>query len=71
MRAEGRTHSALTPRDIRLSEEGLIKILSLEMVGMHSDHDISKESTPKDLVPTILKCYLMEEISNESPEYLD
>ena len=42
IRVEGRSHAALTTKDIRLNEEGLVKILSLEMVGMDKDHDLNK-----------------------------
>jgi len=39
IRIDGRSHAALSAKDIRLNEEGLVKILSLEMVGMEGDHD--------------------------------
>jgi hypothetical protein len=39
IRFEGRSHSALKAKDLRLTNEGVVKILSLEMVGMDSDHD--------------------------------
>jgi hypothetical protein len=70
IRVEGRSHSALSTKDIRLNEEGLVKILSLEMIGMDSDHDASKEGTTKQLALTILNCLLMENITNDSDDFL-
>lgn len=59
IRVEGRCHAALTAKDIRLTEEGTVKILGLEMVGMDKDHDPTKEGTTKQLAITILHCLLM------------
>ena len=66
IRAEGRSHAALKTKDIRLNEDGLVKLLSLEMIGLDSDHDLSKEASTKQLAITILNCLLMEEITNDS-----
>ena len=38
IRLEGRCHSALSTKDIRLNQDGLIKILAIEMVGMEGDN---------------------------------
>jgi hypothetical protein len=70
IRIDGRSHSALSAKDIRLNEEGLVKILSLEMVGMDGDHDVNREGTTKQLALTILNCLLMEEITNDAEEFL-
>ena len=70
IRVEGRSHSALSTKDIRLNEEGLVKILSLEMIGMSSDHDPNREGTTKQLAITVLNCLLMEEITNNSDDFL-
>lgn len=59
IRFEGRSHSALAAKDIRLTEEGLVKILSLEMVGMDKDHDPNKEGTTKQLAITVLSLLMM------------
>jgi hypothetical protein len=40
------------------------------MVGMDNDHDLNEEGTPKQLALTILNCLLMDEITNDSQEYL-
>lgn len=66
IRFEGRSHSALRTKDLRLTHEGIVKILSLEMVGMEPDHDPNQEGTVKQLALTILNCILMDEITNES-----
>ncbi len=59
IRVEGRCHAALTLKDIRLNQDGLVKVLSLEMVGLDADHDFSKEGTTRQLAVTILNCLLM------------
>jgi len=56
IRLEGKAHSAIKPKDIRLTQEGIVKILALEMVGMESDHDLSIEGQPKDLALTMMNC---------------
>ena len=70
IRTEGRSHAALKAKDIRLNEEGLVKILSLEMVGMDKDHDLNKEGSTKQLATTILSCLTLEEITNNATPYL-
>ena len=70
IRIEGRCHSALAPKDIRLNEEGLVKILSLEMIGMESGQDLNTEGTTRQLAVTILHCLLMEDIGNDSEHFL-
>lgn len=64
IRFERRSHSALKTKDIRLTSEGVVKILSLEMIGMDSDHDANEEGTTRQLALTVLNCLLMEEITN-------
>ena len=59
IRADKRSHSALKAKDIRLSDEGVVKLLSLEMIGMEPDHDLTKEASTKQLAVTILNCLLM------------
>ena len=38
IRVEGRAHSAIKARDIKLTPEGVVKVLAMGMVGMDSDH---------------------------------
>lgn len=59
IRMEGHCHSALRAKDIRLTKEGVVKILSLEMIGMDSDQDSNSEGTTKMLAMTILHCLLL------------
>ncbi len=40
------------------------------MVGMDNDHDLNKEGTTRQLAMTILDCLLMEELNNDSEEFL-
>lgn len=40
------------------------------MVGMEPDHDINQEGTVKQLALTILNCILMDEITNDSEDFL-
>lgn len=40
------------------------------MVGMDADHDINQEGTVKQLALTILNCILMDEITNDSEDFL-
>jgi hypothetical protein len=70
IRFEGRSHAALRTKDLRLTHEGVVKILSLEMVGMDPDHDVNQEGTVKQLAQTILNCILMESITNDSEDFL-
>ena len=41
------------------------------MIGLDSDHDLSKEASTKQLAITILNCLLMEEITNDSEDFLE
>ena len=36
-----------------------MKILSLEMIGMESGHDLNREGSTRQLALTILNCLLM------------
>jgi hypothetical protein len=40
------------------------------MVGMDADHDLNQEGTVKQLALTILNCILMDEITNDSEDFL-
>lgn len=40
------------------------------MIGMEPDHDINQEGTVKQLAVTILNCILMDEITNDSEDFL-
>jgi hypothetical protein len=40
------------------------------MVGMDSDHDSNQEGSVKELALTILNCILMEDINNDSEDFL-
>jgi|694.fasta_scaffold154604_4 hypothetical protein len=40
------------------------------MVGMDADQDINQEGTVKQLALTILNCILMDEITNDSEDFL-
>ena len=59
IRADKRSHSALKAKDIRFSDEGVVKLLSLQMIGMQPDHDLAKEASTKQLAMSMLNCFLM------------
>jgi hypothetical protein len=40
------------------------------MVGIDADQDINQEGTVKQLALTILNCILMDEITNDSEDFL-
>lgn len=71
IRMEGRSHAALRTRDIRLTKEGVVKILSMEMVGIEVGQDAAEEGSTKQLAMTVLNCLLMEDVSNDAREFLE
>lgn len=59
VRQEGRCHSAISPKDLRVTKEGVVKLLALEMIGLDINHDGNQDGTPKMLCMTILSTLLM------------
>jgi hypothetical protein len=46
-------HCGLTPKDIRLSQSGCVKLLSHEMIGIDVTHS-QNEGLPKTLALTLI-----------------
>jgi hypothetical protein len=63
-------HCGLTPRDIRLSPTGCVKLLSHEMIGMDVSHTES-EGLPKTLALTLIECINLSKPTNLESNYLE
>ena len=63
---------SLAPQDIRLTENGCVKLLSPEMIGISSHHKNQiPYNTPKSLGISIVECFLLDSISNQDSSFLE